>query len=194
MWSISATDVECQWKKPAASKAVPQEVSEMYQQTSEVYNPLSRDVTSEDVDWFRSALQGTQCGMAWLLSPEPQPDHQAIQTVPELVRENKEEGFKAILVSMCLTEDQRIAIQRATVGQRRNPQWQLYRQGRLTAINFGAMLQSRRTSSPCQSLMKRLLGGYQLDGVLAVNWGIVNEAEGVKAFRLAYQKEVLESS
>ena len=41
--------------------------------------------------------------------------------------------------------------------------------------------------------MKRVLGGYNLDGVMAVNWGVVNEAEGVKAFVEAYQVTVLES-
>lgn len=187
--NISATDVACQWSKPSTSKAPPQEVSELYPQLSEVYNPLTRDVTSEDVDWFRSSLQGTQCGMAWLLAPEPQSENMSIPTVPQLVQEKKGQGLEAILASMTLTEEQRSSIQTATMGQRRNPQWQLYRQGRLTASNFGAVLQSRR-ATPCQSLMKRVLEGYQLDGVLAVNWGIVNEPEGVKAFKLAYQKDV----
>lgn len=40
--------------------------------------------------------------------------------------------------------------------------------------------------------MKRLLGGQNLGGVLAVNWGVMNEKEGVKAFQQACQVEVLD--
>ena len=32
------------------------------------------------------------------------------------------------------------------------------------------------------SLIKRVLGEYDVSGVHAINWGIVNEEEGVKAF------------
>ena len=40
--------------------------------------------------------------------------------------------------------------------------------------------------------MKRLLGGQNLDGGLSVNWGVMNEQEGVKAFQQACQVEVLD--
>ncbi|XP_034090046.1 uncharacterized protein LOC117558146 [Gymnodraco acuticeps] len=181
MWQISSTDVECQWRKPGTSKVV-QPVSQLYQQQEETYNPLARDIATQDVDWFRSALRGTQCGMAWLLSPEPepQPQHQAIVTVPELVKEHGGRGLEAILASM-------------RQQQRTNPQWQLHRQDRLTASNFGAVLRSGLSSTPCASLMKRVLGGYNLDGVMAVNWGVVNEAEGVKAFVQAYRVTVIDA-
>ncbi|KAF1373937.1 hypothetical protein PFLUV_G00244100 [Perca fluviatilis] len=79
------------------------------------------------------------------------------------------------------------------MGQQRNPQWQLHRKGRLTASNFGVVLLSRRLYIPCPSLMKRVLVGHNLDGVIAVNWGVMNEPEGVKAFEQAYQMEVLDS-
>ena len=56
------TDVECQWKKTSTPK-VTLPVSELYPQVEDTYNPLARDISMEDVAWFRSALQGTQCGM-----------------------------------------------------------------------------------------------------------------------------------
>lgn len=183
MRELSVTDVECQWKKTATAK-VTLPVSELYPQVEETFNPLARDISVEDVAWFRSELQGMQCRMAWLLSPEPEPQHQARPTVPQLVREFKGQGLEGVLASLELTEEQRLAIQTATVGQWANPQWQLHRQGRLTASNFGAVL-SRQSASPCLSLMKRLLGGQNLEGVLAVNWGVMNEKEGVKAFQQA---------
>lgn len=115
MRELSVTDVECQWKKTATAK-VTLPVSELYPQVEETFNPLARDISVEDVAWFRSELQGTQCGMAWLLSPEPEPQHQARPTVPELVREFKGQGLEGVLASLELTEEQRLAIQTATVG------------------------------------------------------------------------------
>lgn len=192
MRELSATDVECQWKK-AVVKPQTLPMSELYPQEDETYNPLARDITEEDVDWFRSALCGVQCGMTWLLSPEPQhqPQQQALPTVPQLVREFKGQGMERVLAALQLTEEQRLAIQTATVGQRSNTEWHRHRQGRLTASNFGAVL-SRRSASPAPSLLRRLLEGQNLDGVLSVNWGVTNEQEGVKAFKQAYQVEVLD--
>ncbi len=190
MRELSVTDVECRWKKTSTAK-VTTSVSELYPQVEEMYNPLAREVSMEDVAWFRNELQDTQCGMAWLLSPEPELQHQGPPTVPELVRKFKGQGPEHILAAMVLTEEQRLAIHTTTVGQGRNPEWQRHRQGRLTASNFGAVL-SRRSASPCPSLMKRLIGGQNLDGVLAVNWGVMNEQEGMKAFQQACQVEVLD--
>ncbi|CAM4597639.1 unnamed protein product [Leuciscus chuanchicus] len=195
-WSFSpcGRSVQPMWSASGRSLDLPKS-SELYPQHEATYNPLVRDITSENVDWFRTALRGTQCGMAWLLSPEPEPrpQHQVNLTVPELVKEHGGRGLEAILASMRLTKDQQATIQTATVGQPLNPQWQLHRQGRLTASNFGTVLLSQRSSTPCPSLMKRVLGGNNLDGVMAVNWGLVNEAERVRAFEKACQLEVLES-
>ena len=129
MRELSVTDVECQWKKTATPK-VTLPVLELYPQVEDTFNPLAREINMEDVAWFRSALQGTQCGMTWLLSPEPQPLHQALPTVPELVREFKGQGLESLLAALELTEEQRLAIQAATVGQRTDPQWQRHRLGR----------------------------------------------------------------
>ncbi|KAG5277758.1 hypothetical protein AALO_G00091050 [Alosa alosa] len=161
MRELSGTDVECQWKK-AVVKPRTLPLSELYPQEDETYNPLARDITEEDVDWLRSALCGVQCGMTWLLSPEPEPrpQQQALPTVAQLVREFKGQGMERVLAALELTEEQCLAIQTATVGQRNNPEWQRHRQGRLTASNFGAVL-SRRSASPVPSLLKRLLEGQK---------------------------------
>ena len=100
MREVSATDVECRWKK-AAVKPQTLAVSDLYPQEGDVYNPLARDITEEDVDWFRASLSGVQCGMTWLLSPEPepQPQQQALPTVPQLVREFKGQGLEKVLAA-----------------------------------------------------------------------------------------------
>ena len=52
-----------------------------------------------------------------------------------------------------------------TVGQRNNPSWHLVRKGRLTASNFGSVINAKRVTP---SLIKRLLGEYDISRVKAV--------------------------
>ena len=54
------------------------------------------------------------------------------------------------------------------------------RKGRLTASNFGSVLNAGRITP---SLLKRLLGEYDLSRVKAVQWGVQNEAEAINHFR-----------
>ena len=81
-------------------------------------------------------------------------------------------------------------ISRVTVGQRDNPAWHLARRGRLTASNFGNVLKAKRVTP---SLLKRLLGEYDLSRVKAVQWGVNNEEEAIKAFTLKTGKTVKET-
>ena len=77
-----------------------------------------------------------------------------------------------------------------TVGQRNNPTWHLARRGRLTASNFGCVLKAKRITP---SLLKRLLGEYDLSRVKAVQWGVNNEEEALKAFTKLTGKTVQET-
>ena len=77
-----------------------------------------------------------------------------------------------------------------TIGQRNNPTWHLTRRGRLTASNFGCVLRAKRVT---QSLLKRLLGEYDLSGVKAVQWGVNNEQEALKAFTVLTGKTIQET-
>lgn len=74
-------------------------------------------------------------------------------------------------------------IAKLTVGQRENPAWSMLRKGRLTASNFGPVLAAKRVS---QSLLKRLMGEYDLSGVKAITWGVNNEKEAVNAFEMSH--------
>jgi len=78
-----------------------------------------------------------------------------------------------------ITEEQHKSVHEVTIGQWDNPLWHLLRKGRLTASNFGPVLKCERVTP---SLIKRVLGQYNLSGVKAVNWGVVNENEAKKAF------------
>ena len=64
-------------------------------------------------------------------------------------------------------------------GQQANEIWYQIRKGRLTASNFGAVLQAKKVT---QSLMKRLLGEYDLSGVKSIMWGMQHEKDAVSSF------------
>ena len=51
----------------------------------------------------------------------------------------------------------------------------------MTASNFGAVLQAKRAA---QSLMKRLLGEYDLSGVKSIMWGTKHEKDAVNSFSM----------
>ena len=70
-------------------------------------------------------------------------------------------------------------ISQQTVEQRDNPLWHLARKGRLTTSNFGYVINAKRATP---SLIKKLLGEYDISRVKAVQWGTVNEGEAIKAF------------
>ena len=65
-----------------------------------------------------------------------------------------------------VSEDQRKALNKATIGQQDNPCWYIIRKGRLTVSNFGSVLNCQRVT---QSLIKRVLGQYDLSRVQAIN-------------------------
>ena len=83
-----------------------------------------------------------------------------------------------IVEKLTISEDQHIASHNATIGQRDNPSWHIVRKGRLTASTFGVVLNCTRATP---SLIKRVLGQYDLSRVQANNCGIINENEGKKA-------------
>ena len=83
-----------------------------------------------------------------------------------------------------------IEISSLTIGQRDNPSWHQLRKGRLTASNFGCVLDAKRVTP---SLIKRLLGEYDLSRVKAVAWGVTNEAEAIKEFTKQTKLQVVQT-
>ena len=83
-----------------------------------------------------------------------------------------------------------ILISSLTIGQRDNPSWHQLIKGRLTASNFGCILNAKRVTP---SLLKRLLGDYDLPRVEAVAWGVTNEAEAIKEFTKQTKLQVVQT-
>ena len=140
---------------------------------------------------------GRFTGLCWLLSPEPPAFNELpIPTIEDIIFSEEFLQTRGLQQLDCLVRRSRILeedilkISRITVGQRDNPAWHLARRGRLTASNFGSVLKAKRVTP---SLLKRLLGEYDLSRVKAVQWGVNNEEEAIKAFTLKTGKTVKET-
>ena len=179
-------DVECSWKKRKPSNLSTQSASEMFP-PSKKYAPLSRKPDEEDRKFLYSKLEeyGRFTGIWWIMSPEPPVSKPLpISTIGEIVFSEqflKIEGQDN--QNMFLQNKAKIStldivnVASLTTGQRDNPLWHEARKGRLRASNFGCVLKSKRATP---SLIKRLLGEYDLSRVKAVQWGTNNEKEALK--------------
>lgn len=165
-------------------------VREMFPPSKPTYNALLIDPTREDRNELYENLKnyGKFTGLYWLMSPEPQNINNPlpVATIDEIIFS---EEFLQLQGSQAqrqyLMEKTKIdwtiieQVSRLTAGQKENPYWQIIRKGRLTASNFGCILNAKRVTP---SLVKRLLGEYDLSKVKAVQWGVSNESEALKAF------------
>ena len=84
---------------------------------------------------------GNFTGTLWLLSPEPEKSNVLpVMTVEDIVLSeefvNHVDKKSYLTETLRISEDQCIAINKATIGQRDNPSWHMIRKGRLTASNF----------------------------------------------------------
>ena len=84
---------------------------------------------------------------------------------------------------LVVTDIEIAAVEQATRGQGKNPNWTTYRHGRITASNIGAVLKACASSRPPpKSLLPMLLGKYDLSGVHAVQWGIMHGPDALRKY------------
>ena len=197
--NLSRTDVECQWRKRKSNTSLSaQAVAEMFPPPKK-YTALGRKPVQVDRAQLYEDLKqyGRFKGLCWLLSSEPPAFNElSIPTIEDIIFSEEFLQTRGLQQLDCLVRRSRILeedilkISRVTVGQRDNPAWHLARRGRLTASNFGSVLKAKRVTP---SLPKRLLVEYDLSRVKAVQWGVNNEEEAIKAFTLKTGKTVKET-
>ncbi|KAL9978422.1 hypothetical protein ACROYT_G015935 [Oculina patagonica] len=150
--SSSRTDIECQWKKRKSTSSL----------SLITPNASDRSALYEDLKEY-----GRFTGLCWLMSPEPQPQAKLpIPTIEEIIfseefmkTRGSQQQLDCLVRNAKVQEHDVILVSKITVGQRDNPAWHLARKVRLTASNFGSVLQAKRVTP---SLLKRLLGEYDL--------------------------------
>ena len=176
-------------------------VEEMFPMPKKCQNVvISRSPNTEDCSALYTRLKeyGRFTGLCWLMSPEPAtPAQLSIPTIEEIICSEDflqaigaQQQLNILVRKAKITEEDVFQVSQKTVGQRDNPAWHLARRGRLTASNFGSVLHAKRVTP---SLLKRLMGEYDLSKVKAVQWGVNNEAEAVKSFTNLTGKTVQET-
>lgn len=188
-YNISSTDQECQWNAPKASRSddVPQTLATMYP-VQQQYRASKGDLSSDDIEEFRVGLSSAAVvGFSWLLKPEATPDF--LNILPAIETILYSEGYINAVdkVTFFLTNSgvsqeiiERIATE--TIGQHANEKWLVSRKLRLTSSKFGLVLSACERNRYPKSLMKTLLDGYDLQKVLAVQWGKDNEQTALEQF------------
>ncbi|XP_031549225.1 uncharacterized protein LOC116286787 [Actinia tenebrosa] len=187
--NLSRTDVECSWRKKKTDNTSPLSVIEMFPPSKD-YVALRRTPTKEDRGYLYSELRGYGkfTGICWILRPEPAPPRMLpIPTIEEIIYseefldiQGQQQQIAFVQEKVQVSDEIIREIARSSQGQRDNPLWHLVRKGRLTASNFGCVMNAKRATP---SLIKRLLGEYDVSRVKAVLWGVTNESEAVKSFK-----------
>ena len=186
MYNISRTDVQCEWKKKKNNNATKKPAVEMFPPSKPGYTALTRRLTDEDRARLYEKLKtyGKFTGLCWIMSPEPEPVQPLhISAMEEIIFSEEfllvqgiNDQISFVMDKVKMNDLLIDAVQDLTVGQRNNPLWHLVRKGRLTASNFGCVLNAKRATP---SLVKRLLGEYDISWVKAVAWGVSNESEAI---------------
>lgn len=150
--NLSRTDLECQWKRKRKAESV-QSASQMFPAPPKKkdYSLLARDPSREDRMWLYSELKryGKFTGTCWILSPEPQPATPLpIKTIEDIIysegflmASTKEKQLEYLIENAKVEERTINVVSTLTAGQRNSPAWHQPRRGRLTASNFGSVLQ-----------------------------------------------------
>ena len=98
---------------------------------------------------------GKFTSICWLLSPEPQAQASElpIPTTEELMYSEEflsipgsKEQLEFIIDKAKISNEGIEKVNSLTLGQRNNPLWHLVRRGRLTASNFGCILNAKRVT------------------------------------------------
>ncbi|XP_031356789.1 uncharacterized protein LOC116180801 [Photinus pyralis] len=196
-YNISSTDKAREWGvkgKAAGNKDEIETIDKLYPR--EPYSALVREISANKIEQFRHKLrQSNVVGFAWLLQPEANneisvlvpPIDEILFSEAYLHAKNKEE----YLLSQCEVDQQKIQqVAEFTIGQHKNEGWMIARKMRLTASKFGTILSACKRDKYSPSLFKSLLEGYDLQKVLAVQWGRDHEETALKTFMETTGKKV----
>ena len=185
--NVSSTDALCTWNRQPVAEGM-RTVGDLF--PTKTFNPLLREPTQVDRNFFRAKLKlnGVVCGMRWLLAPEPPTADLPASTVDRILGEenfiSSPNQFDYFLNRVAVSSQQILAVEQATRGQRDNSMWGIYRKGRLTASNFGPVIQNCNSGrQPSASLMRTLLGEYDLSGLKAIQYGIHHERDAITAYQ-----------
>lgn len=168
--SISSTDIDCMWKRPAAT-TVADDTMTLDDLYPKQYIPsCSREPSEEEKASFMSESQKHNIGFKWIFKPDEGPaahhsrTSQHIVNIEELMLQTEfingtsAEKKSFITNKLALSDSQIKIIAEDTTGQSSSFNWFKARKYRLTASNFGNVLAAINRNSFPKSLWSSLLG------------------------------------
>ena len=193
---MSKTDLPNTWlaKPKKVAKLGTKTLAEFFPHPKPGYKACSREITTEDRDYFCEKLtaaskSGDCLPLQWILGPEP--SHSVSNLAPYLIEDIMEDFItdKCIFIEKAtVTKEQISWLARATVEQRKSALWGQFRKLRLTGSNFGEVIaaclrkeQSKKPFPP--SLFKRLRGEYSIGSKDSVLWGQMHEASAIAKYQ-----------
>lgn len=189
--NVSSTDTACVWNVPGPSSKSDTilKLQDIYPPSKPQYQAVKRLANEDELKRFQQDLGENIVGFSWLLQPEPTSEAFIIPLIEDILFSS--EYFEAADKKLYFTE--KCAINEATKthvtattkGQSSNPNWLLARKYRLTASKFGIILGACRRGRFSEPFFKRLLDGYNLGGVKAIQWGAQHEKTALETFSLA---------
>ncbi|KAG5870683.1 hypothetical protein JTB14_003881 [Gonioctena quinquepunctata] len=190
--NVSVTDQACRWSAPSMSTEEDvKTIAELYPK-QKTYHAICGDIPEENITNFLTKLgQGNVVGYSWLLRAESEVDVEDIlPSVENLVfsKEYLEASDRDLFLreKLCLTQNKVKEVVNKTIGQAKNENWLIARKNRLTASNFGAVLAAVNRQRYPPSLFKKLLNGYDLSLVMAIQWGKEHENVALNTFSDAF--------
>ncbi|KAK5642077.1 hypothetical protein RI129_008244 [Pyrocoelia pectoralis] len=165
-YNLSVTDQSCGWSAPKVNKnneQMVQTIDQMY--PSKEYRASKRKVTEQEINNLQEELAsfGGAVGFTWLLAPNvPSKNKDIAVNIAGLIFssafQNNQQKCDYFKNKVKLSEEKILQIFELTTGQSKNPLWLTVKKFRLTASNFGAVLNACRRNSYPPSLYKRLTG------------------------------------
>ena len=127
--TVSSTDKLCTWNRSETSDSV-RLVDELF--PAQQFSAILWEPTQEDLNYFRAKfkLDSMTCGVRWLLAPEPEAAQLPASTVDMILGSQdflpSSNQLGCFLKLMEVNENQILAVERETRGQRDNSIWRMF--------------------------------------------------------------------
>ncbi|KAK5643912.1 hypothetical protein RI129_007757 [Pyrocoelia pectoralis] len=168
-YNISVTDLSCSWSVKKDTGELVQTAEELFPPSTQMasFKAIQEAVTEQHLNsFYKSIKEFGPTGIAWLLSPEPEvkPSELQIPNVEALLfsKEYHDATNKKLFLieKFKVSIDNILYVNQLTIGQGDNPLWLIAKKNRLTASNFGKILNACRRNKYPPSLFKTLAGMY----------------------------------
>ncbi|KAL5010799.1 hypothetical protein ScPMuIL_013104 [Solemya velum] len=206
---LSSTSIKCKWNNPRKRKPSPKKSSDLtfkkykFEQSSpaprmKTLNNASQITCTFNEESFRKNLQLCNPRADWLRNFVTKRTEQPIiaefldinfqyQDLVNLSDNTIQNEIEEIFKKMTMTSEETEALEKLTRGQNKNPRWSEERSKRITASNFGTIVNKKDSTKP-DGIIRQML--YTTLNNRYVNWGKKHEPAAIMKYRLTMKKKL----